>query len=180
MKVTFFRHISSLRYVIIFVVICIGFIFYKYRTIGYFDPKLLWITLPFLLFIIPTLILHVQYFIEERKKVVEFDNIREVVTIKKGKSTIVLDYKYIKSITKVSRNISDDGGLHWFPWANYFYYRIVYQDDTVYLITSLIADSLNFGNINYSHESDMIPFLSKKGFTIINIADEDAKRNNRL
>lgn len=138
----------------------IAFIVYLYFQ-NYFhtyDNRLFVAGIPLLLGILPNIILHLQYLIEDSGKVILIDE--ENLIYKKKTVTKVIPINSIIKIEKITRENSRDGFVFKMPWAPFYFYKISLSNNEYILITCLITRNLNISNILISKKYCLIPILS--------------------
>lgn len=98
----------------------------------------------FIPLILPSIILHFEYYYNDRYKRVVFGEEQIIIFDGDEKTTI-----NISEITKVEfhiRNMEYDAGFKWFPWFNYGFFRIIVNKQQ-YIITKYIAEVSDFSSI---------------------------------
>jgi len=121
------------------------------------------ISIVFLLFqIIPSFILHFNYYITDRNKVLIIDGITtEVKIIDKGTEfTFRLDE--IDRVRMINSKNYDDTYRMLMPWKSHYYYMICLKNDNEYLLTRLTVRKLEkILNVRIVYKREVFPFISK-------------------
>jgi len=118
-----------------------------------------------LIFMLPILILFIQYFLNDRHSTFKFDKTNNIISYKKKEKKLNYSIDSLKLIelncTPARLKKGNIGSL----WQDdFFYYRFVFTDDKSIEVTSFILNwkminEVNFKDLNFSKKSRFFPFL---------------------
>jgi hypothetical protein len=130
----------------IFISIVILFVYFVFlKDINSTGLVLFAMSFLIILYVLPVIILHLQYYLHSRNTEVIIDEIsKEIAVCKQG------DY-YIKKFTEIesikfyatSGHISTRGSSLWYTFDPYRYYKIVFTDKTCINITCLMGNQID-------------------------------------
>lgn len=150
-KVTFARQLYYLTQPIVFTLIIIGFclLFGRWAKVAQIGA-----TLPFLLFVFPALIVHIQYLVRNWHTTLTIDKSQGQIVFAKRNTVYKDSIENIRKIVRTSSNITYRQPL----FNDYFYYEIVFDNANTIVITCLLCDNLEALLIPVIHA----PFDEKK------------------
>jgi len=117
----------------------------------------------FLLFlIIPSLILHFNYYIIDRNKVLIIDNVTNEVKIIDKSTEFTFRLDEVDRVRMINSKNYDDTYRMLMPWKTYYFYMICLKNDDEYLITRLTVRKLEkLLNVRIVYKRNAFPFISK-------------------
>jgi len=125
---------------ILYTVIVAAFLIYFHNDLG--NAGWILIIFWFLLYLLPTVIIHANYFLRTKNN--SFVIVENQITITYGDSTKVIDFSNIEKIElHMSANEIQQSGLRHFPFEGYHFARFFLKDDENFTITSLYSNNLN-------------------------------------
>lgn len=110
---------------------------------GYIPPFLVVLTIIWvLLFSVPNLVLHINYYKEDSKKELSIDFNKEVVKISRDEKEYIFLFKDIVKVVRVGMSPSKFNGFTSIAaWRYFYYYRIELRDkNSVYLTRFLVQN----------------------------------------
>ena len=129
--------------IILFTAIFLAPIFLYFRTLPEDNLADYWVIIPivFLLFFIPLVIIHLQYYSLNYGMEMIYDDMEKSIVIKDTKKDTVSEFKLkdIKHIFHISTPAFAENRMHWFPWDSYNYSDIFLKDGRKFRITSLMV-----------------------------------------
>jgi hypothetical protein len=136
-KITNKNQFAQLNWLIT-VNLAIGIIFY------YFFGFSLWGPLPYiygwfiLLDILPTLLVHIQYYQANKGAVLDIDRTLHRISYVNAKKTLTYNFEEIESFVRM-----DSWGTGvWYSFAEYRYYKITFLDKNEIIVTSLMIKDI--------------------------------------
>ena len=120
------------------------------------------ISVIFLLFlIIPFLILHFNYYIIDRNKVLIIDNVTSEVRIINKEKEFTFHLDDIDRVRLINSKNYDDTYRMLMPW-NTYYYMICLKNNDEFLVTRLVVRKLEkLLNVRIVYKREAFPFISK-------------------
>lgn len=99
----------------------------------------LWVGIAFYgVFLLPSLYLHLQYYMKNRGQIIQiFEN--ELVVRNDGKAEEIIKFSDIKKITLCKSASIDKGGIQMTPLESYHFARLMLKNGESLFITNLIA-----------------------------------------
>lgn len=136
-KITFWKivkpNIELLLYLLLFLFLMGSIMYVVYHRDGYVPNSLTTITICVLfVFCIPQLILSINYFNNDRRKVVMIDIENELIIISRVGIEKKVYFKDITRITRIGKSLSKlDGFVNSAPWKYFYYYKIELLDNSL-------------------------------------------------
>ncbi len=114
----------------------------------------------FLLDILPTLVLHIQYYLKNRCSKLELDTGSNVIAY----SSLIKNYEYPSAKIKSFDYYRAYGkGSGWNSFGRYRYYKIVFEDNTQIFITCLMVNDIE------NTLEDLLSLKAQKHFQFLNV-----------
>ncbi len=117
----------------------------------------------FLLFIIiPSLILHFNYYIIDRNKVLIIDDVTTEVKIIDKETEFTFRLDEVDRVRMINSKNYDDTYRMLMPWKTHYYYMICLKNDDEFLVTRLVVRKLEkLLNVRIVNKREAFPFISK-------------------
>lgn len=146
-KITLQRHFSALDVTLIWLIIfSIASVFFYFVEFNKIVIYCIWGIFIFMNF--PVLLIHINYWIVDRNKVIQFDLDNRTIIQKAGKISSTYSFEDIKCVTLTknsiydkSRSLTVNGRA---PWVKYFFYEIDFNNNKKIFLTSLSIDVTEF------------------------------------
>lgn len=99
----------------------------------------------FLIINIPTIVIFLNYWIEDRNKIVQIDTNHRTIKVTKGHLNHTYSFDEIKRVILVANSSCKSGeSLRKAPWTDFFYYQIEFNDGERLILTSLLIKQKDF------------------------------------
>ena len=163
-KISFEHQIKHLWVIVYYglVIVC-GSFFISYSRYGFIDyAKILVIsTVGFLVFFIPQLILHMNYYMKNKGDIFYYDPLGQRVTINHKGESASFSFDDIQLLRRFKSYPFAQNRMQWFPWDNYNYSIIQLKNGQEFIVTSLLVP-----NMDLPIDSDKI-ILEKSFYPIL-------------
>ncbi|MBW6499322.1 MAG: hypothetical protein K0B09_13100 [Bacteroidales bacterium] len=116
-----------------------------------------------ILLCVPNLILHINYYKEDRKKKIFIDFKKEVIKISVDEKEESFFFQDIVKVVKTGLYHSkSDRQLTTAPWRFFYYYKIEFQDKRFKYLTRFIIQDLEslLPNVIFEYEKKRYPFIA--------------------
>jgi hypothetical protein len=135
LKITFWRQLNMLSHIFI---VSAGVLLGVYWKLGYIpkEGSVYVFGFLFLFDFLPAIALHIQYLLKNKGLVVVVNGLKKSITIIKKGFYEEYNIADIKCLTKVA---SYGGGTGFYSFGEYRYYKLEFNDNTVFYITCLMA-----------------------------------------
>ena len=101
-------------------------------------------TLVFLMFFIPQLILHINYYTKNKGDMFFYDSAGKRVTINHNGESLNFTFDDIELIKRFKSYTIAENRMQWFPWDSYNYSIIRLKSGQEFIVTSLLVPNLDF------------------------------------
>lgn len=127
--------------IIVYPIIFIGYYLFVDDFYNFLTSGTLYIIVPFFLIIdiLPTLVLHFQYFSENYNSILEIDKKSQLIKYSSYKQTILLPIGDIKRLIYINNYGSGTG---FYSFAGYNFFKIIFKDGTMINITCLMMKNI--------------------------------------
>ena len=98
---------------------------------------------PFILFILPTLYIHLEYYFTNRNDILKIDDAKNGVEHTHMNKTIDFDFNDITSIEQFKTPIVFEKRASWVPWDTYNYTKILLNNQEQIFITCHMIDEFD-------------------------------------
>lgn len=99
--------------------------------------------LGFLLFFVPQLILHTNYYMKNKGDIFFYDPVGQRITIKRKGESVSFSFSDIELIKRFKSYPLAENRMQWFPWDNYNYSVIRLKGGQEFIVTSLLVPDLD-------------------------------------
>jgi hypothetical protein len=144
-KISFEHHIKNAWTILIYLLIFSILPVYMVNRFGFGDT-LIFLQLSilgFLLFFVPQLIIHINYYMRNKGDIFLYDPVGKRITInRKGESASFL-FSDIELIKRFKSYPLAENRMQWFPWDNYNYSNIRLKNGQEFIITSLLVPNMD-------------------------------------
>lgn len=126
---------------LLFILAYIPLLVYTYSTdkqLGAWLVAILWICFMG----VPPIVLHLNYFLHDRKENLVVNNVERTITFTESIKEHRIRYDEIERIEKCHSKRSGDGFEPKMPWHTYYYYKIIVKDNEPVYISRMIQDNL--------------------------------------
>jgi hypothetical protein len=161
-KVTVKNQIAQLSWLIT-VYLAVGAIFFHFFGSSLKGPiPYIYLSL-FLLDILPTLLVHIQYYQANKGAVLDIDRALHRISYVTAKEVIAYNFDDIESFVRMD----SWGAGAWYSFAEYRYYKIVFKDKKEIIVTSLMIKNIKYVlepllNISADKKRRPIAFIKKE------------------
>ena len=114
---------------------------------------------------VPNLILHINYYKEDRKKKIFIDFKKEVVKISVDEKEESFFFRDIVKVVKIGLCHSNrDKLLTTAPWRFFYYYKLEFQDKRIIYLTRFIIQHFEsiLPNLDFEYEKQRYPFITHR------------------
>jgi hypothetical protein len=114
---------------------------------------------------VPNLILHINYYKEDRKKKFFIDYKKEFVKISVDEKEELFYFQDIVKVLKIGLcHSKSDRLLTTAPWRFFYYYKIEFQDKRIKYLTRFIIQDLEslLPNLVFEYEKQRYPFIASR------------------
>jgi hypothetical protein len=163
-KISLDHHFKNAWTILIYLLIFSALPIYMINRFGY-DDMMVFVQLSvlvFLLFFIPQLILHINYYMRNKGDVFFYDPLGQKITIYHRELFVSFSFSDIEKINRFKSYPFAENRMQWFPWDSYNYSVIRLKGGQEFVITSLLVP-----NMDLPIDSKKIN-LKKKFYPIIN------------
>lgn len=115
----------------------------------------------FLVFFIPQLILHINYFMRNKGDVFFYDPTGQKITLNHKGESVSFSFRDIELVKRFKSYPLAENRMQWFPWDSYNYSVIRLKGGQEFIVTSLLVP-----NMDLPIDSDKI-VLNKKFYPFI-------------
>ncbi len=138
-----FKHLWVIFYYVL--VIVSGALYFSHSRYGFIDyGKIIPISLvTILIFLIPQLILHINYYRRNKGDIFFYDPAGQRVTINRKGESASFSFSDIELIKRFKSYPLADNRMQWFPWDNYNYSIIRLKNGQEFIITSLLVPNMD-------------------------------------
>lgn len=166
-KITFWKVIKPSINIIVTLIFFLGFMGILMLGLHYRDghiPIFLVALTIFLvlLFCVPNLVLHVNYFKEDRKKELSIDFINKKVTLSRNGNGKVFFLKDIVKVVRISvRSLESNEFKTTAPWRYFYYYKIELKDGSFIFLTRFLVQNIEkvMPDLNYEYLHQRFPVV---------------------
>ncbi|MCH7415700.1 hypothetical protein MM213_19525 [Belliella sp. R4-6] len=129
-----------------YVLVILGGAFYisciKYGVIKY-EKVMLISFVVFMIFLIPQLILHINYYRQNNGDVFIYDPLDQRIVINTKGESASFSFNEIELIKRFKSYPLAENRIQWFPWDNYNYSIIQLKNGQQFIITSLLVPNMD-------------------------------------
>lgn len=144
LRITLKRIFANLSISIIFLIITVVLSVFLYNI----DLDLVGVYIPvgfFLILNIPVIVIYINYWIEDKDKIVHIDSNSRTINVTKGFKDLNYRFDDIKRVILVSHSSYKFGQpSRKAPWTDYFYYLIDFKNGERLILTSLLLEQKDF------------------------------------
>ncbi len=151
-----FKHLWVIFYYA--VVIVGGAIYFSHSRYGFMDyAKIISISfVTILIFLIPQIILHINYYIKNKGDIFFYDPVGQRITINHNGESASFSFSDIELIKRFKSYPLAEDRMQWFPWDNYNYSMVRLKNGQEFIITSLLVP-----NMDLPIDSDKIKIMKR-------------------
>lgn len=113
-------------------------------------------------FILPSVILYLNYFFVSFGKRIEIDSDKRQIQTIKWNNVKTYGFDELRSITKICSYPEGENRIKWMGTDTFFYYIIRFKNNDIAIITSLMGHSLSIHGINIEIKKRFIPWITKR------------------
>lgn len=110
----------------------------------------------FLVFFIPQLILHINYFMRNKGDVFFYDPTGQKITLNHKGESVSFSFRDIELVKRFKSYPLAENRMQWFPWDSYNYSVIRLKGGQEFIVTSLLVP-----NMDLPIDSDKIVLIKK-------------------
>lgn len=157
-KISFEHHLKNAWMILIYLSIFSILPIYMINRFGTNDA-LIFIQLSilgFLLFFLPQLILHINYYMRNKRDIFFYDPVGQRITINHKGESASFSFSDIELIKQFKSYPLAEDRMQWFPWDNYNYSIVRLKNGQEFIITSLLVP-----NMDLPIDSDKIKLMKK-------------------
>lgn len=96
-----------------------------------------------LIFLIPQLILHINYYTRNRGDIFYYDPVGQRITINQKGESASFSFSDIKLIKRFKSYPLAENRMQWFPWDSYNYSVIQLKGGREFIVTSLLVPNMD-------------------------------------
>lgn len=124
------------------IMIFVLFAIYKFgiRDLGMYLKIML---MPFILFILPTIYIHIEYYFTNRNDILKIDDTNYCVEYTHKNKTIVFNFNDIHSIEQFKTPVAIEKRESWVPWDSYNHSKVTLHDGSKITITCYLIDEFD-------------------------------------
>ena len=120
----------------------------------------LFISLIFLIISIPQIILHLQYRLEDKNKLIKVNYSKSTITVEKSqKPQVIFKIDEIKQIIRKKGQKEEDNTLYVFPYCYYHYTKIILTNGEKIFFTDFISKSIALNNIEIKEKISILNII---------------------
>jgi hypothetical protein len=97
----------------------------------------------FLLFFVPQLILHMNYYMKNKGDIFFYDPAGQRVTINRKSESVSFSFRDIDVIKRFKSYPLAENRMQWFPWDSYNYSVIRLKGGQEFIVTSLLVPNMD-------------------------------------
>lgn len=145
-KISLGHQIKHLWVIVYYALVIVGGSFFiSYSRYGFIDyAKILVIaTVAFLLFFIPLLILHINYYMRNKGDIFFYDPTGQKITINHKGESVSFSFRDIELIKRFKSYPLSENRMQWFPWDSYNYSVIRLKGGQEFIVTSLLVPNMD-------------------------------------
>lgn len=145
-KICLDHQIKHLWVIFYYGLVIVGGSFYiSYNRYDFIDyAKILVIaTVAFLLFFIPQIILHINYFMRNKGVIFFYDPTGQKITINHKGESVSFSFRDIELIKRFKSYPLAENRMQWFPWDSYNYSIIRLKGGQEFIVTSLLVPNMD-------------------------------------
>lgn len=140
--ITFKKQFKYIWVILIDIIIAIFFLYFMTYKFGkqdfYLYIKI--VTVIFLPPLIPTLYIHITYYIKNKNDLLIFDSDNEKLLLSNVSYQIEVSLNDIKCVIQYLTPALSEKRVGWLPWDSYNYFKFVLKDKREFTFTCLILD----------------------------------------
>jgi hypothetical protein len=138
-----FKHLWVIFYYVL-VIVC-GVLYFSYSRYGFIDfGKIIPISfVTILIFLIPQIILHINYYMRNKGDIFFYDPTGRRITINRKGESASFSFSDIELIKRFKSYPLAENRMQWFPWDNYNYSIIRLKNGQEFIITSLLVPNMD-------------------------------------
>lgn len=161
-KLNIISHIKTLWFSFTVAIVLIYFVIkdFFHKEMQHFIQAFL-VILPFIL---PSVILYLNYFFVSFGKRVEIDPDKRQIQAFRWKDVKAYSFEELTSITKVCSYPEGENRIKWMGTDTFFYYIIRFKNNDFAIITSLMGHSLLIPGISIEIKKRFIPWITKNSY----------------
>ncbi|SEJ41728.1 hypothetical protein SAMN05192553_103786 [Cyclobacterium xiamenense] len=110
----------------------------------------------FLVFFIPQLVLHINYYMKNKGDIFFYDPVGQRITINHKGESASFSFSDIELIKRFKSYPLAEDRMQWFPWDNYNYSMVRLKNGQEFIITSLLVP-----NMDLPIDSDKIKIMKR-------------------
>jgi hypothetical protein len=136
-KITFKNHLKSLEFLISGTFLFGGLVYFLYRTEGYSAGLINFFSIYYLVLLLPTLYIHIEYYLRNRNDVLIINPAAETITINNRDPICFVE---IETIVYVMPPVwHRKRGIRLLPFEDYHYAKIKMKNGDFFIFTCLMA-----------------------------------------
>ncbi|MEB2779595.1 hypothetical protein U3A58_04255 [Algoriphagus sp. C2-6-M1] len=144
-KISFEHHFKNSWPILIYLIGSFILPFYMKNRFGSGDT---WIFVQlsaalFLLFFVPLLILHINYYSRNKGDIFFYDPIGQRITINRKGESVSFSFSDIELIKRFKSYPLAENRMQWFPWDSYNYSVIRLKGGQEFIVTSLLVPNMD-------------------------------------
>jgi|GEM_PF-812051 len=169
-KITIMQQLKMLAHMIlIYPVIFVGIYFSVDDFSNFLISRTLFVITPvfFIIDILPTLILHIQYLIANHHAILEIDTSQKILIYYSPKKNVTYPFQEIKSLIYFNNYGSNTG---FYSFAEYKFFRIIFNDGNFINVTCLMMKNIKnelpqLLNIQSERNTQFLALINSKVFS---------------
>lgn len=136
-KITFRNNIKALEFLIYGSLLFAGLVYVLYKNEGYSTDLVQFFSVYYFILLVPTLFLHIEYYIKNKNDVLIIDASQKTITINEQNP---ISFSEIESITYVMPPVwHRKGTIRFLPFEDYHYAKIIIKGGGEFIFTCLMA-----------------------------------------
>lgn len=136
-KITFRNHFKSLEFLIFGSLMFTGLVYILYKNEGYSKDLVNFFSIYYLIFLIPTLFIHIEYYLKNKNDVLIIDSSERTIIINKQKPIL---FSEIDNIIYIMPPVwHRKGFIRLLPFEDYHYAKIKMKNGKQFIFTCLMA-----------------------------------------
>lgn len=138
-----FRHLWVILYYTLIIVS--GSLYFSYSRYGFINfEKIIVISFgTFLIFLIPQLIIHINYYTKNKGDIFFYDPAGQRITLNHKGESFSFTFGDIELIKRYKSYPLAENRMQWFPWDSYNYSIIRLKEGQEYIVTSLLVPNMD-------------------------------------
>lgn len=144
-KISLDHHFKNAWTILIYLLIFSALPIYMINRFGS-DDMLVFVQLSvlvFLLFFIPQLILHINYYMRNKGDIFFYDPTGQKITINHKGESVSFSFRDIELIKRFKSYPLSENRMQWFPWDSYNYSIIRLKGGREFIVTSLLVPNMD-------------------------------------